>query len=389
MVFDIELEISKVLNKAFYSGRIPFGGVMAILPNGDEFQVNENGFLLEGELSSDSGFWIASLSKAIASVGAMILVERGLVGLDEPLGKYVDFLKNPYVLDGFDLEENPVTREAGSEITLRQLLSHTSGLAYPFTDERISQYAKTRELPPTISGQRSAYTLPLVSNPGFDWFYGVSTDWVGQVIETISGSSLEDFYYSNIFEPLGMRNTFFKSSDEFEKRRMPIYRRVSENSFKPIDFSVPQNPEMPAAGAGLYSTPADYFTFIKMLLGKGAYKGVSILSQGSVQLFSDSQVIGLNVGCIESSNTELTLDYDPQPGVVKGWSLGFSVTLESLQEGRKIGSFGWAGLSNIYYWIDPKSNLAAIFYTQVLPFGDKGALETSKEVESVLYRFSS
>ena len=382
-----EATLSEILRKAFYAGDIPFGGVLSILPDGKKLDVFEKGFLSESIDTFSSGFWIASLSKGIASVAAMILVEKRLIGLDDLVGEYIEQLKDLDVLEGFGDGETPLLRKARTPITLRHLLCHTAGFAYPFSNDLIANFAKTRGLPPTISGKRAAYSIPLVSDPGSDWVYGISTDWLGQVIEKVSGCSLDEFYKNNIFDPLGMKNTFFKAPDDFLMRTMPLYRREDKNAFRRIELLVPQNPEMVPAGAGLYSCPEDYLRFLEMLLREGRVGDIQVLEKSTVKALLEPAVVGQSVGCIESSNDELTLDYDPQPGVDKGWSLGFSVTLHDLPEGRKVGSFGWAGLSNIYYWVDPKSKLASIFYTQVLPFADTGALRTLDKIEKAIYRF--
>ncbi|MCB1755685.1 MAG: beta-lactamase family protein [Gammaproteobacteria bacterium] len=357
----------------------------AVLPDGDSVQCVAQTADQSCEISANSVFWLASLTKAITSVAAMQLVESGQLTLDEPVARLLPVLASPKILHGYDENGKARLSDAETPITLRHLLTHTSGLAYPFSNSLIGRYAEEEGLPATISGDPRAYLLPLLSEPGTQWHYGVSTDWVGQLIEAATGESLETVFKTRIFAPLGMASSSFFLSEEQKSRLMPVYKRLPDKSFKQIPFQVPQNPEMYAAGAGLYSTPGDYLRFLNMLLHKGQLDGQRILSEGSVQAMSSKLLEGPKVGCIDSCNAALTNDYDPFPGVDKAWGLGFSINKTITPQGRKPGSFGWAGLSNIYYWVDPASRITGLFMTQILPFADQGALASSGECERILY----
>jgi CubicO group peptidase (beta-lactamase class C family) len=337
-------------------------------------------------MTTDTVCWLASMTKAVASTAVMCEVERGGLDLDAPAGDLVPYLADVLVLEGFDDDGAPVTRPARGAITLRQLLTHTAGFSYPIWDPTMARYAKATGTPEIGSGEMAALRVPLVSDPGDAWNYGVGIDWAGLVLEAATGRRFRDYLSENVLEPLGMNSTAFVLDEDMRRRRATVHQRLEDGILEPRpNIIVRQDPEFDGAGGGLYSTAEDYAKFTRMILNQGSLDGVRVLKPETVAMMSVNQMGACRVRQLVSTDKARSLDAEFFPGVEKTWSVGFMINEEEAPSGRSAGSLAWAGLSNCYHWIDPMCGLGGVYLTQILPFVDSKSLPLFLELESLVY----
>ncbi len=330
------------------------------------------------EVTDDTLFWIASCTKAITSVAALQLVERGLLDLDAPVGDRLPALASPRVLTGFDADGAPVTRPATAPITLRRLLTHTSGLAYDFASGDLAKYlAATGE---TLMSA-SEPDIPLMFDPGQAWLYGIGIDWAGKLVESVTGQGLDAYFTENIFTPLGMTETTFFPNAEQQSRRASVSQKRDDGSFVAIPFGMPGEPHFMMGGGGLYSTAGDYLRFLAAIAGGGA----PLLRPDTFALMMSNQIGDLDAGVLESVQPMLSHTFEPLPEVTRRWGLAGLLNLDPVEGRRATGSLAWAGLANAYYWADPETGAAGVVLAQIFPFGDPGVLATFEAVERAAY----
>ena len=330
----------------------------------------------------DSIFQIASMTKAITSVAAMQLVERGKVALDEPAFRHLPQLANLNVLEGFDGAGKPVLRPATKPVTLRHLLTHTSGFAYPTWHEAMFKYSQQVPVPPGAV----APPMPLAFEPGTRWQYGYSTDWVGKLVEAVSGLTLDQYFDRNILKPLGMNDTAFSvPSDKFE-RMVSRSQRQASGMLQEVPRTLPAAPREFNGGGGLYSTAPDYIKFTQMILryGQGGVRD-EILKAKSVEMMSMNQIGGLSAGKLKTFAPNVSSDVDVHPGAIDKWGLGFLINETAYPGGRTAGSLAWAGVYNTFYWIDPARGISGVIMMQFLPFVDKEAVGLLGDFERAVY----
>lgn len=332
-------------------------------------------------MTLDTVFWIASMTKALTTVAAMQLVERGAVTLDEPLPD----LEAARVLEGFDEAGAPRLRPPRRPITLRHLLTHTAGFTYDIWNADMGRYMAHHGIPGIIECRNATLDTPLVADPGERWEYGISIDWAGKVVERVSGQSLEDYLRQHVFEPLGMRDTAFVIGPDQRRRLASMHVRNADGSLRAIPFEVPQQPEFYMGGGGLYGTGPDYLAFLRMLDGGGELDGVRVLAPETVAEMSRNQIGDLEVVELKTAIPESSNDAEFFPGMVKRWGLGFMINTEAASTGRDAHSLAWAGLANTYYWLDPSRHLAGVLLAQVLPFADDRVLRLFDRFETAVY----
>jgi CubicO group peptidase (beta-lactamase class C family) len=375
------------LRHAVGTGEVP--GVVALAGN-REGPIYEGAFgqrELGGSapMTTDTVFWIASMTKAITSVAAMQLVEQGRLALDEPLGSVLPALAEPQVLEGFDESERPRLRPARRPITLRHLLTHTAGFAYDIWSERMLRYNRQAGLPGIIECREASLHVPLLFDPGERWEYGINIDWAGKAVEAVSGQRLDAYLRTNVFEPLGMRDTGFVLGQDQRRRLASMHARGEDGSLSMIAFEVPQEPEFFMGGGGLYSTGPDYLCFLRALLNEGELDGTRILGRETVAEMNRNQIGELTVNPMRTVQPGASNDVDLFPEMIKRWGLGYLITTERTPSGRSAGSLAWAGLANTYYWLDPAAGLAGVILTQILPFGDAAVLKLAGAFEAAVY----
>jgi methyl acetate hydrolase len=333
-------------------------------------------------LAKDSIFRIASMTKAITTAAALQLVERGKLKLDSPVSQFLPKLADLDVLQDFDPSTGqPVFRPAKTPITLKHLLTHTCGFCYDSWDGNQFRYnSQIKGQPP------GAKPGPLMFEPGARWQYGQGIDWAGRLVETLSGKSLEDYFQSEIFEPLGMRDTTYILTAAKFDRWVSTYSRQPDGSLAQQARQLPSPPKEYSGGGGLYSTTSDYIRFMQMILNRGKGSGsLRILRPETVATMKINQIGSLTAGKMKSYDHSVSSDVDIQPGATEKWGLGFLINTSPYSRGRAAGSLAWAGLFNTFYWIDPKRSRCAVIMMQFLPFVDEQAVGMLNDFEKAVY----
>lgn len=337
-------------------------------------------------MTADTIFWLLSMTKAVTATACMQLVERGKLRLEQPMAEVLPELAAPKVLEGFDASGKPVLRAAKRPITLRHLLTHTSGYTYSVWSKALSQYERVTGMPDIGECKNGAFAAPLEFDPGERWEYGIGMDWVGKVVEAVSDQSLEVYFRENIFAPLGMTDTGFLIGSEQKSRAATLYNRNADGTLTSAQFEIPQRPEFFMGGGGLFGTPRDYLAFLQMLLQGGALKGARVLRPQTVSLMLQNQIGELNVTKMTTAQPAFSADFDEFPGMVHKWGLSFDINTAPGPNGRSPGSVSWAGLLNTYFWLDPVKRVTGAIFTQVLPFFDPGVLKLYGAFEKGLYQ---
>ena len=310
---------------------------------------------------------IASQTKAITSIGLMLLYDEGKFQLDDPISKYLPAFKNPKVLATFNPQDTTYTTvPAKGEITIRQLFTHTSGISYPVigSKEATAIYAKAG-IPSGIgtptgklaTSMDALGKLPLLHQPGERFTYGLSVDVLGRLIEVLSGQPLDQYLRKRLFEPLGMKDTWFYLPADKQARLAELYTEDASRQtvpMQPLGRMVPEYPKAKgtyfSGGAGLSSTIDDYARFLQMMLNNGSYNGRQLLKPATVALITQNQMGDVNQGGNK-------------------FGLGFSIVTDQNAKvpGLSAGSYEWGGIFGTTYWVDPKTKLVALIYTQKYP----------------------
>jgi CubicO group peptidase (beta-lactamase class C family) len=226
---------------------------------------------------------------------------------------------------------------------------------------------------------------PLARDPGTQWEYGVNTDWLGLVVEAVSGQTLDVYLAEHVYGPLSMSDTTFSPSDEQRARLMPIMSRTADGGLAPTELDLAADWEWAAAGHGSYGTIGDYERFIRAMLRGGELDGARILDQSTVELAFTDHLHGVPLpDGMKSAEPSLANDVPALP-VPQGWGLGFRLMSVDLPDLRSAGTGDWAGIFNCYYWIDRAAGIGAVLMTQVLPFYDARIVETLLGFEAATY----
>ncbi|GHF66875.1 CubicO group peptidase (beta-lactamase class C family) [Amycolatopsis bartoniae] len=374
--------IDALLAAAVKDGVAP--GVVAVAATADEViyrgAVGTGG---NGPLSPDSVVYIASMTKLLTAIAALQQVEKGTLTLDAPIATVLPELTELQVLEGYDADGAEIARPAKSQPTLRQLLTHTGGFAYNFWNERIDRYTREHDVPTIVASRELTLFNPLVADPGTEWNYGHHLEWVGKAVERVSGLNLEDYLRQNVFGPLQLTGSGFVLGERRE-RLASMNVRTEDGGTTPIDLVIDQEPEFYMGGGGLYSTPEDYLTVLRMLLNGGTLGGVTILSQKTIEEARDNHIGELTVGRLVTTDPASTFDVEFLPGTTKKWSLLGMYNVEDTPGGRSAGSLFWAGLSNTFFWVDWTRGHAGALFTQMLPFADPRILAVFDEFEDAV-----
>jgi methyl acetate hydrolase len=370
-------EIDAALQAKVSAGEIP--GVMAMAAN-EQSVVYEGAFGVRDlatatRMSSDTIFRIASMVKLLTSVAALQLVERGRLKLDEPAEAIDPTLASPQILAGFDAKGIPQLRTAHRPLTLRNLLTHTSGFSYPLWDVNVVRYLKFAHGHPDLP------RMPLMFEPGTRWAYGGGLDRVGRMVEIAGGRNLDLYFRENITGPLGMNDTGFSITEKQRAREASLHVRNADGRLLPQPLEKPTIPKVPSGGGSLYSTAPDYLTLLQALLNGGRLRGTGILRPETVALMSTNQIGDVEAGRLKTTNPRLSNDVDFFPGAHLRWGLGHMINVDAVPDGRMAGSLTWAGLFNTYYWIDPAMRIAGVIMMQILPFADPQALKAYRRFE--------
>lgn len=370
-----------VLEAAVRSGRVP--GVVAMVATSEAvIYAKAAGFADRANhvpMRLDAIFRVASMTKPLTSVAVMQLLDDGQIRLDAPISDYLaEFEPRPVLLAVEDGE--PRYTAATYAPTVRQLLSHSSGFAYSFWNDRLFAITDFSALAPDYFVDQ-----PLAAEPGTEWQYGTGTDWAGLIVERVSGMSLENYFRRRITGPLGMADTSYNVPADKQARIVTRHQREADGTltetpnegFPPVTFF--------PGGAGLYSTAADYVAFMQMIL-RGGVKGERILSLEAVDAMAVNQIGELEVVEMKSTVPNFSNDFDIYPDTAARFGLGFLINEADVPGRRRRMSLTWGGLYNTYFWIDRQSDLCGVLLTQILPFYDHGVIELLAEFESAIYR---
>ncbi len=380
--------IDSMIDESIKNKEIP-GAVGLIMQNGHIIYHKSFGFAdVNSKLSmtNDAIFRIASMTKAITSVGVMMLYEEGKLLLSDPVSKFIPEFKGPRVIKILDHQGNITeTRVAKREIQIMDLLTHTSGIGYPFIPSKLSKsYAEARIIDGLTADSIVLEDLivnlasqPLLFDPGTSYAYGLNSDVLGYVIERISGMSLDIFFQKMIFKPLGMHDTYFYLPPNKQERLVTLYAdkdgagiEVSDGTESDIYLDDPNYPingskSMYSGGAGLSSTAYDYSRFLMMLLNDGQVDQKSLLSRKSIELMR-------------------TARFDTDKDGELDFGLGFDVTnhLKQSTELASVGAYAWGGAFYTTFWVDPEEKLIGVFMSQVRPVHS----DTAKKFKNLVYQ---
>lgn len=380
--------IARLLSKATSAQEVP--GVVAVAAT-DEGVIYEGAFGVRElgkptAMTTDTVGYIASMTKALTGAAAMQLVERGKLKLDSPAAEIVSTLDDAKVLLGFDSKDQPILRPPKRPITLRHLLTHTAGFGYEIWSHDIRKYNRVTGTPSIFTSKNGALTAPLLSDPGEQWVYGISIDWVGKMVEAASGQDLGTFMKENLFDPLGMDSTTFKLTDEIRSRRISMHTRDPDGSLKVYPWEFDQNPEFLQGGGGLYGTMPDYLRFTQMILHRGRFNGHQVLKPETVEIMSGNNIGNIDCTELKTAMPFYSNDANFYPNMKQKWGLSFLINTKETPEGRSTGSLAWAGLSNCYFWIDPAKRVTGAFMTQIFPFFDKKSIPIFRAFEASVYK---
>ena len=338
--------------------------------------------------TSDNIIQIASMTKLVTSIAALQLVERGLLALDEPADVHIAELGDLRVLTGFDADGKGQFEDAKRAPTVRELITHTAGFVYEMWDAN-AQQAVTAGLAESLLAGGNFLVNPLAFQPGTQWEYGTNTDWLGVLIEQRSGERLVDYFEKNIFDPLGMKDTYFELPEDKLDRSVTMMART-EDQLIVSSFGQPTAQDrhsMPfySGGGGLYSTVEDYGHVLQMLLNSGTANDSQVLTARTVDSMFHNHIGELRPKVLVTQVPEVSNDADLAFGASATFGLGLLIHPEGLPSRRRANTGSWAGLFNTYYWIDRDSDLYGIFGTQILPFYDAATISTLASFEQSVY----
>lgn len=378
--------VGKIISEAIENGMAP--GVAAIVADADQTLVEFAAGVRDGAgnpMEMDTVVWMASMTKPITSVAMLQLVERGRVGLDDAVGQFLPYVDSVDVLDGFDEAGKPMLRAPVRPVTLRHLLTHTSGFAYRSWNGDMARYCVEVNVPDMFEGRLAGIMTPLACDPGERWEYGISTDWVGQLIERLTDQPLDQYIGEQILMPLGMLDTGFVLHPAVRARFGELFSRGADGRFAAIPFEEPPASEFYGGGGDLYSTAPDYTRFLRMLLRGGELDGVRILRAETVRDLARNHIGHLRPGALKTVDPSFSLDFELFPETSKAWGLATLINSERELTGRSAGSLGWAGVFNTYFWVDFEKGITSVFLAQTLPFGDRGILDLFSRFETSVY----
>src|SRR5471032_1432163 len=365
------MDIAETLKGAVVAGDVPGVAAAAATADGKIFEGAAGGLAL------DSVIWIASMTKAVTGAAVMQMVERGKLSLDTPAAEVVPEIAAKQVLIGIEADGTVKTRPAKRPITLRHLLTHTSGMGYDTWDAEIFRYVQAKG--PFKPATMAALSTPLLFDPGEHWEYSIAIDWAGLIVEAVSGKRLDRYMTENIFTPLEMSDTGFAISPAMRLRKAAVQVRKEGGGFSPTDHELNQTPDVFQGGGALYSTVPDYLKFTHALLMGGA----PILKPETVALMGQNAMGDVSCRPLKTQIPGRSTDMDFVDGMK--WGLTFMINPVAFSGRRSAGSLSWGGLANSYYWIDPVKKVTGVWATQLLPFYDARAVGAFENFERAVY----
>jgi methyl acetate hydrolase len=378
--------LDQILSSGIDKGAAP--GVVAVVVNRDRV-LYEGGFghRVEGgaEMSFDTVGAIFSMTKALTGAAGMQLVEQGEIDLEAPASEVCEELASIEVLTGFDPDGQPITRPPTSPITMRNLLTHTSGFVYDVWNANQTRWHEVTGNPNIFSQEMAALRTPLAFDPGTMWEYGIGMDWVGQMVERVSGLTLGEYFAEHLIGPLGMSDTAFAHTPSMLERAATIHARMPDGSLAEMELPVAENPEFEMGGGGLQGTLGDYGSFIRMILNDGELDGTRVLAAETVARMASNQMGDLRVQAVKTCAPQFSNDFETFPGDPKSWGFSFQINEVPGHTGRPAGTLMWAGLANSFFWIDRQNGIGGAYLTQIVPFADAQSMALYYEFEKAVY----
>lgn len=385
-------ELSSTLHYAvnLYGG-VP--GVVAVLTD-EKGNIFENAV---GKLSIDkdeniklnSIFNIFSITKTLTATIGMQLVEKGLINLDEPAKKYVSAIKEIPLLKGFDKDNKPILSKPINDISIRDLFLHTSGFGYEFFNKEDELYRQHNNIPSVISNTFDSLKSVLLFEPGSKWNYGIGIDWLGKVIENVYNDRLANVMKKYLFEPCGMSESVFDLTQELQNNLVVIHFRDKNGSITPNhEFLLPNPTPMDMGGHGVHSSALDYAKFIRAILNDGMGENGRILKAETIDFMCKSGIEGFECKGWKSANEDLANKSANEffPNTKKGWGYSFQINEEEASTGAPAGTLRWAGISNLFFFIDRKNKIGGFWGSAILPFIDIASYQGYLSFESAIYR---
>ncbi|CCH41968.1 hypothetical protein BN7_1507 [Wickerhamomyces ciferrii] len=366
-----------------------------------QYAAGKKGADSDEELTTDSIFWIASCTKLLASIALMQLVEKGVVDLDssEQIEKYIPELKNLPIASNDEETNGLKLKPSTQKITLRHLLSHTSGLGYSFFSDVLKKYTKFFHIDEFDVSHERELLLPLLFEPGSNWAYGVGIDWAGVLLQRVTGQSLNDFITEHILNPLGVEESGMEPNETLRQKFVQMSYRDKTGKLSSTDHIYKKviagdyEKYFHSGGAGVFSKPKEYIKVLATILNDGVSPktGERILQKETIDSMFVNQIQeNPNFGRagIESADEFLTNsipDIYPQGDKPQGWGLSMYLNLHKTSTGRGNNSGWWCGLANLFWWIDRENDIAGFVGAQILPFADLNVMTLWFNIEKEIY----
>jgi methyl acetate hydrolase len=377
--------IDKVLREAVESGGVPQVAAIAADRDGVIY-AGAAGPRAVGEndpVTVDTLFRIMSMTKMPCTVAALQQLEQGKLDLDAPVTEYCPEFGDVQVMTGFD-GEAPILRPPARPATVRHLITHTSGLGYWFWSERLVRWEKLTGVPNVVAGSRASFTAPMLTDPGEEFIYGINIDWLGKVVEAITGVGLDVAIKEGITGPLGMDQTTFLMTDDQRPNSTPVHVKGEDGTWVAIGEVLNQEPDWWAGGHGLYGPPSDYIKFQRALLRGGELDGTRILQQATVDEAFRNQIGDLDFPAdLPTADPASSCVFQAGPGYK--WGYGLLLNTADIPGMRRAWSGAWAGLCNTQFWIDRTTGVCGSIYSNFLPFVTPEAVTLYNDFERALY----
>jgi methyl acetate hydrolase len=377
--------IDQVLRDAVDSGAVPHAAAIAASRDGVIYE-GAAGLRAAGEtdpVTVDTLFRIMSMTKMPATVAALQQVEKGTLDLQAPVADYCPEFADVQVLTGFD-GETPRLRPPARQATVKNLMTHTSGLGYWFWSEDLVRWEKATGIPNIVAGASTSFGAPLLRDPGEAFIYGINIDWLGKVIEAVTGVGLDVAIKEGVTGPLGMDQTTFLMNDDQRPNATPVHIKGEDGTWVSIGEVLNQAPDYWAGGHGLYGPPSDYIKFEQALLRGGELGGTRILSQSTVDEAFRNQIGDLEFPAdLPTADPVSSCTFHAGPGYK--WGYGLLLNTADIPGMRRAWSGTWAGLCNTQFWIDRTTGVCASIYSNFLPFVTPEAAALYGDFEKALY----
>jgi methyl acetate hydrolase len=377
--------IDKVLQDAVESGGVPHVAAIAADRDGVIYQgaagPREAGQSDPGTV--DTLFRIMSMTKMPCTVAALQQVEQGNLDLDAPVADYCPEFAQVQVLTGFD-GDTPKLRPPARPATVKNLITHTTGLGYWFFNEQLVRWEEVTGVPNVVAGSRISFTAPMLADPGEAFNYGINIDWLGKVVEAVTGVGLDVAIKQGVTGPLGMDQTTFLMNDDQRPNSTPVHVKGEDGTWVSIGEILNQAPDWWAGGHGLYGPPSDYIKLLRALLRGGELDGTAILRPSTVEEAFRNQIGDLDFPAeLSTLDPASTCDFNAGPGFK--WGYGLLLNTSDLPGMRRAWSGAWAGLCNTQFWVDRTTGICGSIYSNFLPFVTPEAVTLYNDFERTLY----